>query len=258
MDTLNIALVQPDIKWNNVKENIEKYNSFLSEISGSTDLALFPEMCLTGFNLRPYHISDKDIELQYQWIKEAVKKYNTAIAGSFIYKHDNKNYLNQYLHQNTDGSTYNYKKRHLFTPGGEHLCYKPGTDPGQIKIKNWELKACICYDLRFPVWLRNTTGYHLLICVANWPAIRHDAWEILLKARAIENQCYVAGINRTGKDKNKIDYIGGTQIIDYKGKVIDSLDNKEGIIEASLNMQELLNFRKEFPVLKDRDKFEII
>jgi predicted amidohydrolase len=151
-----------------------------------------------------------------------------------------------------------YDKRHLFTIGEEDSHYAQGNTRNVIQYHDWKLMPMICYDLRFPVWSRNNLNYDVLFYSANWPASRNDVWETLLKARAIENQAYVIGVNRIGIDGLNISYIGNSQIISPKGKIMVSLTNEEDFLYAELDKEKLTEFRDKFPVLKDRDNFEIV
>jgi predicted amidohydrolase len=194
----------------------------------------------------------------FNWMRNMASEYNISLIGSFICSDTNK-HINRLIWMNPTGEFHTYDKRHLFRMGEEHKYFYPGNSRLVVNYRNWRICPLICYDLRFPVWSRNKEDYDLLIYVANWPAVRSQAWNILARARAIENQCYVVAVNRTGKDGKGIKYSGESLVIDPKGYAIKKgLKNKPGIINCAIGLDELKEIRQKFPVFEDADDFTII
>jgi predicted amidohydrolase len=255
-EKLNIAIVQPDSIWLDADKNRLKINNLLVGLSLQPDLVLLPEMFSTGFCTDPAPVAEKMDGPTVQWMKKTAADMNCAIAGSLIISEHDK-FFNRLVFVDRHGMEW-YDKRHLFCIEGEETDYTAGTKPLIINLGLWKINFLICYDLRFPVWSRNRQNYDLLVYASNWPAARSDVWNTLLRARAIENQSYVAGVNRVGKDGNGIDYIGESMLIDPKGKEIAALTvSREGVISAAISLDELNNFRTKFPVWKDSDGFSI-
>ena len=251
---MKLSIVQSDIKWGDVAKNIEACNELIANHIENADLLVFPEMFLTGYNIRPYHVKPGDIKKQYDWVESFSKEHEIALAGSILYA-EGDSFYNQFIISHSGKTLGTYNKKHLFTPGGEQLAYAKGNSREDIECNSWKIRPSICFDLRFPVWLRNDSDYDLMICVANWPARRQKAWDILLKARAVENQCYVVGVNRVGDDPSGINYIGGSQVIDPLGNVLVMADDKEQVLECQLEKEDITLFRKKFPILPERDEF---
>ena len=256
MMNLNIAIIQYDIVWESIDENIRFLESKFNEIEDSVDLIILPEMFLTGFsmnvNANAVDIKGKEVNWLIKWAK--TKK--TAILGSLAIK-DCDNVYNSALFVHPDGLISQYNKRHLFRMGGEEKYYTKGTERNVITYKGIRILPLICYDLRFPVWSRNRNDYDLLIYVANWPASRQKVWDVLLPARAIENQCYTIGVNRVGEGGN-VKYIGGSKVFDFKGDILSDLDcESQGIGEVKINFEQQILFRKKFPAYLDADNFSI-
>lgn len=256
MNDLRITIVQPDIKWKAIDDNLNKFSQLLHGIEG-TDLVLLPEMFQTGFCMDPEDIAETMDGTTVRWMSGTAKSLNCALAGSLIIK-DGRRFYNRLIYIDQHGNLTWYDKGHLFSMEGEEKKFTKGLNRLVVPLRDWHISFQICYDLRFPVWARNTTGYDLLINVANWPANRNDIWETLLRARAIENQCYVVGVNRIGHDENNIDYIGNSLAVDPKGKILTELPNpNEGILNVDLSRDKLDDFREKFPVWKDWDDFII-
>jgi omega-amidase len=252
---LQIAMIQNDIVWHDVPENLSRLECILEKLTGPVDLILLPEMFATGFTLKPDLIHENEHQSVIHWMRAMALKYHCAIAGSHPFPEGDK-FFNRLFFFASDGVEGHYDKRHLFPMEGENLIYIPGTERKFFELHSWKIFPLICYDLRFPVWSRNTVNFDLLIYASNWPAARNSTWETLLKARAIENQCYVAGINRVGTDGNGIRYIGNSQVISPMGEVLCRLDAEESYAQLILNKKILLEYRNKFSVLKDRDDFE--
>lgn len=257
MNNLQIAIVQPDIKWKEKDENIEKYSKMLLVLKEPVDLIVLPEMFQTGFCIDPGDIAETMDGNTIRWMSRTAKSLNCALAGSLVIK-DNRRYYNRLIYIDQHENITWYDKRHLFSFAGEEKKFTRGLNRLVVPLKEWRISFQICYDLRFPVWAKNINDYDVLVNVASWPASRNDVWETLLRARAIENQSYVVGVNRVGRDDNNINYIGNSLAIDPKGNILTEMPNpKEGMLKISLSRAELDDFREKFPVWKDWDDFSI-
>lgn len=254
---IKIAAIQMDLDWENLEANIQKMTYWVEKYASQVDIIVFPEMFLTGFSMNVHSCSISKDHSCINIIYSLVQKLNVAIAGSIMTVEDGS-YYNRFYFFNTDGSISTYDKRHLFRMANEHQYFSYGKEMKIIEYKQNTIMPAICYDLRFPVWLRNKNQYDILIIVANWPYVRIDAWKKLLMARAIENQYYVVAVNRCGIDGKGIEYNGSSMIIDYKGDVIVSADDfKEMGIVAELHASSLNKYREDFPTYLDADSFEI-
>jgi predicted amidohydrolase len=251
---MNIVIIQPDIIWESPERNIENYRRLLSAITTDPDLIILPEMFTTGFSMNSSKLAVSVDNPFADWMKSIVKEKTSAITGSLIIMEGGKFY-NRLIFIDSKGHISFYDKRHLFRMGGEGDHFTSGNKKLIVELDEWKICPLICYDLRFPVWSRNREEYDLLLYVSNWPAARSEVWNTLLKARAIENQSWVIGVNRVGRDGENIDYKGESQVIDPKGKIRMYLDDQEQVGEISISLSELRNFRKKFPVWKDRDHF---
>lgn len=257
MNDLKITLIQSDLYWEDPEKNISMFSEKINAISEKADLIILPEMFTTGFSMQPEKFAEDLNGKTVQWMKLKAREKNCVITGSFICL-ENDNFYNRLVWMRPDGSFSIYDKRHLFSMGDENHHYSAGHERIIEEINSWKICPLICYDLRFPVWSRNTEGYDLLVYVANWPERRAHPWKTLLPARAIENQCYVAGLNRIGNDGNEIYHSGDSAVINFKGEIMSNIPSKEECIQTlTLKYSELEEFRKIFPVLKDADKFEI-
>lgn len=259
MNDLKITLIQSDLFWENKEKNLEQFSKKIDAITETTDLIVLPEMFSTGFSMSPKKLAEGMNGETVSWLKEKAREKKCVVTGSFICEEDG-NYFNRLMWVNPDGSYSKYDKRHLFSMGDEHNHYAAGDEKLIVKYKDWKICPLICYDLRFPVWARNTKddSYDVLIYVANWPERRSYPWKTLLLARAIENQCYVIGSNRVGVDGNDISHSGDSAVINPKGEIISKLKPNEQATETiTLSYAELAEFRKQFPAIQDADKFEI-
>jgi omega-amidase len=254
MEKLNVTLVQPDIVWENSEANLEKYVKILKRV-GQTNLIVLPEMFTTGFSMNPEKLKEKMDGSAVQWMKQLAKDKQSAVTGSLIIE-DGGAIYNRCLWVFPEGNLAYYDKRHLFTMSGEHLHYSPGKRKLVVEYLGWRFCPLICYDLRFPVWSRNTENYDVLLYVANWPSARHHVWKSLLVARAIENQSYCIGVNRVGTDGTGLNYSGDSAMVDPKG-FASFFGEKEQAKTFELSYRELLEFRKKFPVLEDKDEFTL-
>ncbi|MDR3339837.1 MAG: amidohydrolase [Candidatus Symbiothrix sp.] len=260
MDNLRISLVQSEIAWENKEQNLMHYGRLLEGIAEKSDLAVLPEMFSTGFSMQAGYLAETNEDFTIQNIRSRSKEYDLAVCGSFLAKDDDSgNIFNRGFFVTPQGEAYFYDKRHLFRMGEENKRFTAGEQKLIIPYQGWNIRLIICYDLRFPVWTRNPNNeYDILICPANWPEPRAHVWEILLRARAIENQCYVCGTNRIGEDGIKIPHRGNSTFIDFKGKTLaEAPDYTESIITASFDKGALDDFRKKFPAWQDADSFEI-
>ena len=255
---MRIGLAQYDIAWENKTANFQKTIDLLKQMEGKTDLAVFPEMFSTGFSMNSHLLAEtmdgETMHLLQQWSQQ----FNLALAGCFICK-ENEAFFNRAFFITPEGDTYYYDKRHLFRMGNEPESFSPGNKRCILHYKGWNICLAVCYDLRFPVWLRNTeNAYDLLILVANWPSSRNAVWDTLLQARAIENQSYVCGVNRTGTDGAGLHYSGHSAMIDAKGKRQAAFqEDEEGFRIADIHLEDLVHFREKFPAWKDADPFTI-
>lgn len=249
---LDIHLLQYDISWQSPTSNITTIDRTLNEAGTKMDILLLPEMWSTGFVMTPQDLAQPIdgpcVEAMSKW----AAMVDGAVIGSLMITEDGA-YYNRMLLVDSTGIKAQYDKHYLFGLAGEAEHYSRGLDKAIWQYRGWKICPQVCYDLRFPEWARNYEGYDLLLYTANWPRMRHHAWRTLLRARAIENQCYVAGCNRVGRDGNGYPYKGGSAIIDYKGKTLAEADQYEGIVSYSLSQQDLHDFRQQFPFLDDID-----
>ena len=251
---MRVTILQRDIVWGNHKLNLSRADKAIDE-NANADLYILPEMFSTGFCTSPEGIAEIDGAISLQWLKAKAAKTNAAIAGSVAVEEQGRCY-NRFYFVKPDGSVATYDKHHLFSYGGEHLKFTAGEERVVVEWRGVRILLEICYDLRFPVWSRNRGDYDMIIYVASWPTPRVEAWKALLVARAIENQCYVAGVNRVGEDPN-CQYCGGSSIIDPYGRTIAACaDGVECEATGEVDMESLEAFRKKFPVLSDADPIE--
>lgn len=256
-DHLHIALIQWNLVWEQAEQNRRHLQILLTGLPPETDLVVLPEMFSTGFSMNVEKYAEPADGETVSWMKEQSAKLQSTLAGSMMIRENNR-FFNRFLFVHPDGKIDFYDKRHLFSMGEENIHFSPGQERKIIRIKSFRILPQVCYDLRFPVFSRNRNDYDLLVNCANWPAPRREVWQTLLKARAIENQAYVAGVNRTGTDANGINYSGNSCIIDPKGKIMVVAEIKsEQIISAKLSKGSLERFRSNFPALADADDFEM-
>ena len=253
-EKLKIALIQTSIIWEDPEANLRHFEQMIRPID-RVDLIILPEMFSTGFSMTPEHIDSVHQSTTVQWMKQQAAKYNAALAASIIAS-ENDSYYNRLYFITPEGDTFTYDKRHTFTLAGEDKVYKRGEKKVIIDYKGFRICPMICYDLRFPVWSRNTENFDLLLYVANWPAPRIHAWDTLLKARAIENMAYCVGVNRIGKDENGLEYIGHSAVYDSLGDTL-AFSESEGLIFAELEKKHLVEMREKLMFLQDRDSFSL-
>jgi predicted amidohydrolase len=253
---LSIAAIQTDLVWENPTANLLQLGEKLASIHKPVDIILLPEMFATGFTMQPQLFAAKMDGEEVRWMQQWAKEKNAVICGSLAVE-ENGRYYNRLLWVQPSGEISTYDKRHLFSLSNEQAQYTAGEERLIVEYKGWKICPLICYDLRFPVWSRNTEEYDLLLYVANWPERRNYAWQSLLIARAIENQCYVAAVNRVGKDAHNVAHSGDTMFVDAMGVVLQHAEYMQAIVYAELDKSELQKVRSSLPFLKDGDAFEI-
>lgn len=257
MQNLKVAIIQANLEWEHPEKNRYHFSEMIDQISENVDLIVLPEMFTTGFSMSPKKGAEKLDGTTTQWMQKIAREKNSAICGSLIIAENHKFY-NRFIFITPEGTIFYYNKRHLFTLAGEHKTYEQGMKNVLIDYKGWKIRPQICYDLRFPVFIRNTDFYDLLIFVANWPETRINAWDTLLKARAIENLSYVVGVNRVGKDANNLKYNGHSAVYDPLGNEICSpIEHVEKIVLVDLDKSVVTETRNQLNFLNDRDEFKI-
>ncbi|GAB6393972.1 MAG: carbon-nitrogen hydrolase/amidohydrolase [Bacteroidales bacterium] len=259
-DVLRISMIQAPVLWENREGNLERFAGLLRRMKGKTDLAVLPETFSTGFSMRTEALGDDAADgITVAAVKAWAKEYQIAVAGSFIAKEGGKYYNRAFLAAPEGGCRF-YDKRHLFRMAGEDSRFTAGEKLAIVAYKGWNICLQVCYDLRFPVWSRNVNnGYDLLIYVANWPETRAGVWKALLPARAIENQAFVCGVNRTGTDGAGLRYAGGSALYSPKGEKLADAGKRETVVRSyTLSKDDLIRLRTKFPVWKDADKFAVI
>ena len=255
---MKISIVQTDIIWENKQENLRLLREKLSPLRGTTEIVVLPEMFSTGFTMKSRELAEPVSGITVRILKELAADFQLALCGSFICS-ERSNYYNRAFFITPEGEEFYYDKRHLFRMGNEAEYFSSGNNKLIISYRGWNICLLVCYDLRFPVWSRNVNNeYDLLIYMASWPQARRLAWDTLLCARALENMCYVCGVNRIGVDGNKLIYNGGSVVFSAKGEVLASVpDGEEGIETVSLSLISLQQLRDKFPVWKDADAFRL-
>ncbi len=253
---MNVLLLQTDMAWQQPGPNRARAGQLI-DTSPAADLIVLPEMFTTGFCTQPGGVAEQANTETLAWMRAVAKEKNAAVAGSVATEEDGK-YYNRLHFVKPDGAVSFYNKRHLFSFAGEHKEYTGGSERVVVEHCGVRMLLQICYDLRFPVFARNTGDYDMILYVACWPTSRIEAWSTLLRARAIENQCYVAGVNRTGSEPTG-EYSGGTALINFLGQPVAAAEfGKEQAVSGKIDIQALQDFRKKFPALNDADKFKIL
>lgn len=263
MDDLRVTLVQTTLYWEDIGANLAMLEEQIRPLGGSTDVIILPEMFTTGFTMNPKPLAEPMNLRTTRWMRLMADHTGALVLGSFIASEAGQCY-NRLVWMEPGGKSFTYDKRHLFRMAGEDKVYASGNQVLIGKWKGWNIRPLICYDLRFPVWSRNrrseangSSGYDLLVYVANWPAVRATAWETLLRARAIENLTYVAAVNRIGEDGNGVAYGGLSQAIGPRGEVLMRLEGVSDMPTVVLSAQELLAHREKFPAHLDADHFSL-
>ncbi len=254
-DKMNIALVQTPLVWEDPAGNRNVLEKIIRGTREDTELVILPEMFTTGFTMTPQHIAKGEGPKTIKWMQNLARELNLAIAGSIVFQ-DGDNFYNRLCFVTPDRSVYTYDKRHTFTLAGEDKVYQAGRERLIVSFKGFRICPLVCYDLRFPVWSRNTENYDLLIYVANWPAPRVAAWDILLKARAVENMSYCIGVNRIGTDHTGHEYAGHSAVYDALGSTL-AYSEEETVLYATLEKEKLDEVRGKLKFLQDRDAFTL-
>ena len=262
MATLTISTIQTDLHWENKEANLLMLGEKINSLYQKTEIIVLPEMFSTGFTMKAELFAETMDGLTVQWMKKLSSENRVILTGSLIIE-ENKKYFNRLIWMMPNGEYGYYDKRHLFAYGEEDKYYTAGNKRLITSVKGWKLNMQVCYDLRFPVWARQSPPkdestiyeYDVLVYVANWPERRSHAWKTLLCARAIENQCYVVGVNRVGTDANDIYHSGNSLVIDPLGEVLYHMADDEDIFTVTLEKERLNEVRTKFPFLKDADDF---
>lgn len=255
--TYQVSIIQPNTHWEDVDKNLSDLEEKISRLPKATNSVLLPEMFSTGFTMNSAKFAETMQCRTIGWMNKIARYTGFAIGGSLIVK-DGAKTFNRFVWVEPNGKTSYYDKRHLFVLERESGAYNAGNRRVVIQHGNLRILLAICYDLRFPVWLRNQNDYDAIFLVANWPSPRHEVWQKLLYARAVENQCYVAAVNRVGTDGNGLKYLGDSVVIDPKGQVLyNATNDSEELFTVQIDLEELKRFREKFPVWMDADRFEI-
>ena len=268
MSTLTITGIQTNLHWENKKANLQMFEEKILSVSQPTEIIVLPEMFSTGFSMQAEKFAESMDGETVQWMKKISAKKKVILTGSLIISEgssiDKKEtkYFNRLIWMLPNGRCGTYDKRHLFAYADEDKHYTSGTKRLIASVKGWKINLLVCYDLRFPVWSRQSPSgapeYDVLIYVANWPKRRIVAWKTLLQARAIENQCYVVGVNRVGVDGKKIYYSGDSMVIDPIGEIVYHKKDEEDIFTVTLDNSHLEKIREKFPFWKSSDPFRIL
>lgn len=263
MQDLKITIIQSDLHWEDIDANLAMFEEKIWQIGESTDVIVLPEMFSTGFTMNAPKLAEMMNMRTFRWMKQMAGQTGALVMGSFIANvHDR--FYNRLLWMEPEGTFKTYDKRHLFRMANEHHVYTPGESLLIGHWKGWRICPLVCYDLRFPVWSRNRwnpslkkASYDVMVYVANWPRVRVNAWEALLKARAIENLSYVVGVNRVGIDGNGIEYNGQSSIIGPKGDAVFTVEGMEAVRTTTISANSLQSYRDKFPAFLDADDFSI-
>ncbi len=254
--TLRLLMCQTDIPWQDPEAAFEKLNHWLLFAKSTADIIILPEMFTTGFTMTPALVPHELLLKGLEWMKQASRETGAAVCGSLAWPENGK-YYNRFYWTEPSGKTLYYDKKHLFSLSKEPEVYTSGNESLLIDFRGWKIKPMVCFDLRFPVWCRNNSGtpFDLMIFVANWPAVRSEAWKLLLRARAAENQVYVAGVNRFGTDGNGMYHHGDSLLADPYGTVLDSIAGAEGMLWLEPDLKVISDCRNKLPFLASADRF---
>ncbi len=253
---LRVTMIQADLAWQDPATNRRNLAAHFRGLAGHTDLIVLPEMFTTGFSMAADSLAETMAGATVGWLREEAAAIGCAITGSLIVEENGRHY-NRLVWATPDGDIAHYDKRHLFRMAREQEHYAAGNRRLVVELKGWRLCPLVCYDLRFPVWSRSRVDYDVLLYVANWPARRRAAWSALLRARAIENVCYVVGVNRMGKDGNGASYSGDSVALDFLGQVLGGDRDGDFVETVVLDRESLSTFRRDFPAHLDADDFEL-
>lgn len=268
MSLLTFTLIQTALYWENKAANLQMLEEKIKGIREKAQVVLLPEMFSTGFSMKPEMLAETMDGETVRWMKRVAAEKKIILGGSVIIKEE-EDYYNRFVWMQPNGGCGFYNKRHLFAFAGENEHYTAGTERFMASVNGWKINLLVCYDLRFPVWTRQSpplrgergpggeAGYDVLVCVANWPERRRTAWKTLLQARAIENQCYVIGVNRVGADGNGISHSGDSMVIDPLGEILYHKKEEEDVFTITLNKEDLNTVREKFQFWRDADDFKI-
>ena len=248
---LSVTILQLNLAWEDIDKNLQYFSERIHSLRSDTDIIILPEMFSTGFSMNPSKLAEPPTGKTFNWMKTMAEKTEAVIVGSYIVAEEG-DFFNRLIWMFPDGSHQSYNKKHLFSLSEEPMLYKAGKHKILVTYKGWKILPLICYDLRFPVWSRNTSNYDLLIYVANWPEKRANHWRALLQARAIENQVYTIGVNRVGTDGRGAYHSGDSTVFDYAGNVLNHAAHTEQANQLTLDYDSQQEFRKVFPFLVDQ------
>ncbi len=255
---LAVTWIQTALHWEDPAANLAMFSRKLDQVSGRTDLIILPEMFNTGFSMQAEKLAEDMNGPGVSWLRQTAADKGCVVTASLIIRESGR-YYNRLIWMRPDGSFDSYDKRHLFRMAGEHRRFSSGDKRLIVKLKGWRIRPLICYDLRFPVWSRSRGDTDVLIYIANWPQPRSGAWKILLPARAVENQCYVIGVNRVGQDGNRLAFSGGSGAYNAKGETLRASPPSEASCDTvDLSWEELHHFRRKFQVELDADRFDVL
>jgi len=256
--SLTVSLIQSDLHWENIPANLAMFEEKIWQIGQATDLILLPEMFTTGFSMNAAKLAEPMNLTTFKWLRQQAEQTKAVVVGSYIVQVKGQ-YFNRLIWMPPDGQFKIYDKRHLFRLAGEDAAYTAGTARLVVELKGWQICPMICYDLRFPIWSRQSPSlqYDLLIYLANWPLPRNHAWNTLLRARAIENLAYCVGVNRVGTDAAGKSYMGESAMLNFKGEELFYQKDEPVIATRTLDLGELRSFRQQFPFDRDADRFTV-
>ena len=253
---MKIAIIQTQIDWHDAPANRARFDKWFEGLEVATDLVVLPEMFNTGFTMHPIEMAETMDGPTVTWMRERAVSKGVVIAGSLAVSEGDL-FFNRLIWAHPDGELDAYDKRHCFRMAGEHEHYAAGSQRVILRLGGWRVCLVVCYDLRFPVWCRNRDDYDVLLCLANWPAARQMHWNSLLRARAIENQCFTVGVNRVGTDGNDVAYVGGSGVYDFQGETMMEIFERPQLVHVTLDKLSLDEYRAAFPTWQDADQFQL-
>ncbi|MES2812863.1 MAG: nitrilase family protein [Bacteroidota bacterium] len=254
---MKVAIIQSNLVWENPQANRNHFEEKINSIQDPVDLIVLPEMFSTGFTMNPANVAETMQGETVTWMQSIATANNCALTGSIIIQ-ENGSFYNRMIFVFPNGKIQTYDKRHLFSLAKEEVVFTAGNEKVIVEYNNWKICLQICYDLRFPVFARNVENYDMLLYVASWPKPRINAWDALLKARAIENLCFAIGVNRIGCDANNFEYVGHSQVVDFLGNYLVEPFEEENVKIMTLDKNQMLETRSKLNFLEDKDMFEIL
>ena len=257
MQPLTVSLIQTDTRWHDPAANRARFDRWFEAVPDAAQLVVLPEMFSTGFTMASAEVAEPMDGPTVAWMRDRAADLGRTLCGSVVIE-DGGRCFNRFLWVAPDGTLECYDKRHRFRMAGEHEHYDAGSRRRVMRLGEWRILPLVCYDLRFPVWLRNRGDYDLLLAVANWPAPRQNAWNALLRARAIENLAYAAGVNIVGTDGNGVPYTGGSAVYDPEGRALAEAEDSASLLTVTLDGEALAEYRERFPAWQDADDFELL